>query len=114
MHDCIEPTQKFIQLSSYTTPKTIEHRCAPIATSLLPQTFSAVFRKVYLQEVVGVYVFLLPRMNYIIKNSLANTHNTYILLLQVIPVLHHPPCLDLQTNSDRIVHAPDVAENIIG
>jgi hypothetical protein len=95
MHDCTKPTQKFIQHGSYSSPKTTEHRCAPVAASLLPQTFLAIFRKVYLKEVVGVDVFPLPHMNYLIKNSLANTHNVYIILVVVVPVLHHPSCFDL-------------------
>jgi hypothetical protein len=110
----MEPTQKFIQLSSYSTPKTTEHRCAPIAASLLPQTFLVVFWNVYLQEVVGFDVPPLPHTNYLIKNSLANTHNVYIILVVVVPVLHHPPCSDLRTKSVCTVHALDVVENIIG
>jgi hypothetical protein len=92
----------------------LQNRCAPIAASLLPQTFLVIFQKVYLREVVGVDVFPPPHMNYLIKNSLANTHNVYIILIVVVPVLHHPPCSDLRTKSDRTVHTPDVVENIVG
>jgi hypothetical protein len=87
--------------------------CPPFAASQLPQTLLAVLRNVYLMEVVRVYVFPPPHTNYLIKNSLVNTHNACIILV-VVPILHPPPCSDLRTKSDLTVHMPDVVENIIG
>jgi hypothetical protein len=57
---------KFIQLGSYSTPKTTEQRCPPFAASQLPQTLLVVFRHVYLVEVVRVDVFPPPHTNYLI------------------------------------------------
>jgi hypothetical protein len=61
-----EPNQKFIQLGTYSTPKTMEHRCPPLAASPLPQTFLAVFQHVYLMDVVLVDVFPPPHMIYLL------------------------------------------------
>jgi hypothetical protein len=92
-----EPNQKFIQLSSYSTPKTTEHRCPPLAASPLPQTFVVIFWHLYLMEVVDV--FPPPHMIYLLRNSVANTQYMFIILV-IVPVL--------------TVDVPDVVENIVG
>jgi hypothetical protein len=66
----------------------------------------------YLLEVVGVDVFPPPHTTYLIRNSFANTQNTWFILVAVL-VLHPPPCPDLRTKSDLTVHTPDVVENIV-
>jgi hypothetical protein len=89
IHDCYdlrEPNQKFIQLGSYSTPTTIKHRCPPLAASPLQQTFLVVFQHVYLMDVVLIDVFSPPHMIYLLRNSVANTHNVCIILV-VVPIL---------------------------
>jgi hypothetical protein len=87
--DCLLIMNKFCHKEFLLVPFV----CTFIA-SQLPQILVAVFRHVYLMEAVGVDVFPPPHMNYLIRNSVVNTHNACIILV-IVPVLHPPPCSDL-------------------
>jgi hypothetical protein len=102
-----------IQLNSYSRPKTTEQRCPEVTASQLAQTLLVVFQQMCLLEVVGVDVFPPPHTTYLIRNSFANTQNACVTLIAVV-VLHRPPCPDLRTKRDLIVHTSNVVENIIG
>jgi hypothetical protein len=67
---------------------------------------------VYLVEVVGVDVFPPPHMKYLIRNSVANTHNASIIL-SVVLVVRPSPCSDLRTKSDLTVDVSHVVKNIV-
>jgi hypothetical protein len=87
--------------------------CPRVTASELPQTLLVVFWQMYLLEVVGVDVFPPHHSTYLIRNSFANTQNSYFILITGL-VLHPPLCPDLRTKSDLTVHALNVVENIVG
>jgi hypothetical protein len=64
-------------------------------------------------DVVVVDVFHPHHMTYLLQNSVANTHNSCIILV-IVPVLRPPPCSNLRTKSDLTIDAPKVVENIVG